>query len=48
LRRVLYGLHAVISLHFAKEDELLVPWMENRLSATEQENLLARLRRLAA
>lgn len=48
LRRVLYGLHAVISLHFAKEDEILVPWMESRLSAREQENLLTRLRSLAA
>ncbi|MFM8793488.1 MAG: hemerythrin domain-containing protein [Acidimicrobiales bacterium] len=48
LRRVPYGLHAVISLHFVKEDEILMPRMESRLPARERENLLTRLRSLAA
>ncbi|MEY4365961.1 MAG: hypothetical protein RLZZ305_1305 [Actinomycetota bacterium] len=48
LRRVLYGLHAVVRLHFAKEDDILVPYIESRLSPSEQENVLARLRSLAA
>ncbi|MGA1362310.1 MAG: hemerythrin domain-containing protein [Ilumatobacteraceae bacterium] len=48
LRRVLYGLHAVISLHFAKENEILVPWLEAALTAQEQDALLGRLRSLAA
>lgn len=43
LRRVLYGLHAVVSLHFAKEEELYSRLLSERLSATDQEKVLADL-----
>ena len=35
LRRVLYGLHALVRLHFAKEEEVYVPLLEARLSEPE-------------
>jgi iron-sulfur cluster repair protein YtfE (RIC family) len=34
-RRVLYGLHAILSLHVAKEEELLFPLLEDRLTDAE-------------
>lgn len=48
LRRVLYGLHAIVRLHFEKEEEILTPYLEQRLPAPEQEKVLARLRSVAA
>lgn len=41
LRRVLYGLYAVVSLHFAKEEEVYVPILEAGLSADEAHDLFA-------
>lgn len=35
LRRVLYGLYAVVRLHFAKEEEVYVPLLELRLDESE-------------
>lgn len=35
LRRVLYGLHALVSVHFAKEEEIYVPMLEQGLSPDE-------------
>jgi hemerythrin-like domain-containing protein len=35
LRRVLYGLHALIRLHFAKEEEVYVPLLAERLTEAE-------------
>ena len=35
IRRLLYALHAVISLHFAKEEELYVPLLDKTLGADE-------------
>ncbi len=35
LRRVLYGLYAVVRLHFAKEEEVYLPLLEARLSSEE-------------
>lgn len=32
LRRLLYGLHAVVMLHFAKEEEIYLPLLDERLS----------------
>lgn len=43
LRRVLYGLHAIVSLHFAKEEELYSRLLTERLSTTDQEKVLADL-----
>jgi hemerythrin-like domain-containing protein len=51
IRRVLYGLHAIVRLHFAKEEEVYVPLLEEHLSEDEAAGLMARLddahRRLA-
>ena len=35
LRRVLYGLYAIIKLHLAKEEEIYLPILEARLAASE-------------
>lgn len=35
LRRVLYGLYAVIKLHFAKEEEVYLPLLDARLTPDE-------------
>lgn len=43
LRRVLYGIHAVLSLHFAKEEHVYLPLLAGGLSATEQTLVLADL-----
>jgi hypothetical protein len=43
LRRVLYGLHALVSAHFAKEEEIYLPLLEDRLSAAEAHALFERM-----
>lgn len=45
LRRVLHGLHAVLVLHFEKEDEVYAALLEAKLPAEEQDRLLAELSR---
>ena len=35
LRRVLYGLHHLVKVHFAKEEEVYLPILEERLSPDE-------------
>lgn len=40
LRRVLYGLYAIIKLHLAKEEEIYLPILEARLPAEEVNNLV--------
>lgn len=35
LRRVLYGLHALVKVHFAKEEEVYLPILDERLSADD-------------
>src|SRR4030042_3442936 len=35
LRRVLYGLYALVKLHFAKEEEVYLPLLDSKLSADE-------------
>lgn len=35
LRRVLYGLYALLHVHFAKEEEVYLPLLDARLSQTE-------------
>lgn len=35
LRRVLYGLYALVKLHFAKEEEIYLPLLDARLSPQE-------------
>ncbi|MFF7795678.1 hemerythrin domain-containing protein [Streptomyces sp. NPDC007991] len=43
LRRVLYGLYTLVKVHFAKEEEIYLPLLEERLTASETEQLLAEL-----
>jgi len=40
LRRVLYGLYAIIKLHLAKEEEIYLPILEARLPAEEVDRLI--------
>jgi iron-sulfur cluster repair protein YtfE (RIC family) len=40
LRRVLYGLYAIIKLHLAKEEEIYLPILEARLPASEVHGLV--------
>jgi iron-sulfur cluster repair protein YtfE (RIC family) len=44
LRRTLYGLHLLLTLHFAKEDELYFPFLDRRLDAASAEDLARRMR----
>jgi iron-sulfur cluster repair protein YtfE (RIC family) len=48
LRRVLYGLYAVIRLHLAKEEELYLPLLDAGLSAQRAERVLGLMGRAAA
>ncbi len=48
LRRLLYGLHAVTALHFAKEEEIYLPLLDERLTADAAERLFAELEQAAA
>lgn len=43
VRRLLYALHAIISLHVAKEEELYLPLLDADLSDAEAEALLHRM-----
>jgi iron-sulfur cluster repair protein YtfE (RIC family) len=40
LTEVLYSLHAVVALHFAKEEEIYVPLLEQQLSVEQAHSLL--------
>jgi iron-sulfur cluster repair protein YtfE (RIC family) len=40
LRRVLYGLYAIIKLHLAKEEEIYLPILEARLPVEEVNGLV--------
>jgi hypothetical protein len=43
LRRLLYGLHAVVGLHFAKEEEVYLPLLDRELTAAEAQRLFERM-----
>ena len=43
LRRVLYGLYAVVKLHFAKEEEVYLPLLDRELTADEAQALFERM-----
>jgi len=47
LRRTLYGLYAVIALHFAKEEEIYLPLLDARLSAGEAHEMFQRMEQAA-
>ena len=48
LRRILYGLHALVKTHFAKEEELYLPLLDERLTLDEATDLLAEMERAAS
>lgn len=48
LRRVLYGLYAIIKLHLAKEEEIYLPILEARLHPEEADHLIEAMERTAA
>lgn len=41
LRQVLYGLHALVKVHFAKEEEIYLPILEDRLTDDEADRMFA-------
>jgi hypothetical protein len=41
LRRVLYGLYAILKLHLAKDEELYTPLLELHLSDEEAHGLIS-------
>lgn len=43
LRRTLYGLYLLLTSHFAKEDELYFPFLDERLDAAAAEDLARRM-----
>lgn len=47
LRRVLYGLHALIAVHFAKEEAIYVPFLESHLSEEDAQRLFAEMSEVA-
>jgi iron-sulfur cluster repair protein YtfE (RIC family) len=47
LRRVLYGLYALVSVHFAKEEEIYVPVLDEKLSVEEAAGLFSRMEEAA-
>lgn len=48
LRRVLYGLYAIIKLHLAKEEEIYIPLLEARLQPEEVAHLVEAMERTVA
>lgn len=47
-QRILYGLYALVSLHFAKEEEVYLPILDERLTPASARRLLADLEEAAA
>jgi iron-sulfur cluster repair protein YtfE (RIC family) len=47
LRRVLYGLFTLVSVHFAKEEEVYLPILDARLTADEAARMFAAMERAA-
>ena len=43
LRRVLYGLYALVKVHFAKEEELYLPLLDAHLSEAEAHQMLHKM-----
>lgn len=47
LRRLLYGIYAMLRLHFFKEETAYLPLLEERLKPAEAQALIARMEKLA-
>ena len=43
LRRVLYGLYAVLKLHFAKEEEIYLPLLDSKLAADDAQVMFEKM-----
>ncbi len=43
LRRVLYGLYALIKLHFTKEEEIYLPLLDAKLTAEQARTMIANM-----
>lgn len=48
LRRVLYGLYALVRVHFAKEEEVYLPLLDQSLTAAEGHAMYAAMERAVA
>lgn len=48
LTAVLYGLHAVVALHFAEEEEIYLPILDAALTPEDAERLFERMEQEAA
>ena len=48
LRRVLYGLYALVSVHFAKEEEIYLPVLDENISPDEATLMFAAMEHAAA
>jgi hemerythrin-like domain-containing protein len=48
LRRILYGLYALVVLHFAKEEEVYLPLLDRELTERQAQELFERMERTAA
>ena len=47
LRRVLYGLYTLVKVHFAKEEEVDLPLLEEHLPANEAETMFSAMDKAA-
>lgn len=47
LRRVLYGLYALVAVHFAKEEDIYLPLLDTRLTAQEAQQMFEEMERAA-
>ncbi len=47
LRRILYGLHVLVGVHFAKEEEVYLPLLDARMSEEEVGNMYAAMEQAA-
>jgi iron-sulfur cluster repair protein YtfE (RIC family) len=47
LRRVLYGLYALVKVHFAKEEEVYLPILDQRLGADEAREMFEAMEKAA-
>ena len=47
LRRVLYGLYALVAVHFAKEQDIYLPLLDTRLTAQEAQQMFKEMERAA-
>lgn len=48
IRRILYSLHAIISLHLEKEETIYIPLLESKLTEKESEEVIAAVEKAAA